>query len=250
MIPEKNRAPQLEGGHSTKIGGMCNPKHHSISPKFYELLIKTELNGENDMYFKNFYNHIKMCLNVVTRLQEDLLPSYQSIKRYSEFEDYFLPYHDHPSYYWNAQTCTSLENSLVVVLTNDTYVKSSMAPQAYKAVKTHGHEISIWRIISRPLHPHTPHLEGMNGDVQSDLATLTFKNVEKLEDFHSRIIRLQQYLILYGETISPTRLIFQCIKSLLTSDKLKSFMVPKMIDLIKFLENYRKLAVYKEVNIH
>ena len=31
----------------------------------------------------------------------------------------------------------------------------------------------------------------MNGDVQSDLATLEFKNGEKLEYFHSRIIRLQ-----------------------------------------------------------
>ena len=35
----------------------------------------------------NFYNNIKMCLNAVTRLLEDLLPTYQSIKRHSEFEN-------------------------------------------------------------------------------------------------------------------------------------------------------------------
>ena len=35
------RAPPLEGGHFTKIGGMWNFKHEISSPKFYELLIKT-----------------------------------------------------------------------------------------------------------------------------------------------------------------------------------------------------------------
>ena len=39
------------------------------------------------MELKNFYNYIKMCLNVVTRLREDLLPDYQSIKRHAEFEE-------------------------------------------------------------------------------------------------------------------------------------------------------------------
>ena len=32
----------------------------------------------------------------------------------------------------------------------------------------------------------------MNGDVNSDLATLELKNREQIEDFHSRILRLQQ----------------------------------------------------------
>ena len=67
-----------------------------------------------------------------------------------------------------------------------------MAPQAYKVVSTHAHEISVWTIISRLLHSRAPHLIGMNGDVQSDLSTLAFRNGEQLEDFHIRILRLQQ----------------------------------------------------------
>ena len=67
-----------------------------------------------------------------------------------------------------------------------------MAPQAYKVVSTYGHEILGWTILSRLIHSRAPHLGVMNGDVQSDLATLSFNNGEQLEDFHSRIIRLQQ----------------------------------------------------------
>ena len=40
-VPANRRAPQLDGGHSTKIGGMWTLKHEIISPKFHELLIKT-----------------------------------------------------------------------------------------------------------------------------------------------------------------------------------------------------------------
>ena len=94
-------------------------------------------------------------------------------------------------------------------MTNDTSVKSSMAPQSYKVVSTHVHEISGWNILSRLLHSHAPNLGGMNGDVQSDLATLALKNGEKLEYFHGRIIRLQQEIMLFGDIFSPTRLIFQ-----------------------------------------
>ena len=67
-----------------------------------------------------------------------------------------------------------------------------MAPQDYKVVITHAHEISGWNILYRILHSRAPHLGGMNGDVQSNLSTLTFKNGEQLEYFHSRILRLQQ----------------------------------------------------------
>ena len=56
-------------------------------------------------------------------------------------------------------------------MTNETCVKSSMAPQAYKVVSAHAHEISGWTIISRLLYSCAPHLGGMNGDVKSDLAT-------------------------------------------------------------------------------
>ena len=66
----------------------------------------------------------------------------------------------------------------------------------------------------------------MNGDVQYDLATLAFKNGEQLEDFHIRILRLQQEIILSGDIISPTRLLFQYMKALSKSDKLRAFIAP------------------------
>ena len=68
VVPDKRRDPTLEGGNSTKIGGMWNLKRDISSPKFYELLIKIELKEETDMDLKNFYNHIKMFLNEVTIL--------------------------------------------------------------------------------------------------------------------------------------------------------------------------------------
>ena len=142
------------------------------------------------MDLKNFYNHIKMFLNEEIRLLEDPLPGYQYIKRHSEFAEYFIQDRDHPSYYWNFQIYTSIGHWLLVEMTNETCVKSSMAPQSYKIVRIHAHEISGWKILSRLLHSCAPHFGGMNGDVQSDLATLEFKNGEELEDFHSRIIRL------------------------------------------------------------
>ena len=69
------KAPTLDSGHSTKVGGMWTLKHDISSPKFYELLIKIELIGGTYLDLKIFYNYIKICLNAVTRLQEDLLPS-------------------------------------------------------------------------------------------------------------------------------------------------------------------------------
>ena len=87
VVPTNNRDPPLEGGHTTKIHGMWTLKHEIRSPKFYELLIKTELKGYTALYLKNFFNRINMSLNAVTRLREYLLPYYQSIKRYSEIEE-------------------------------------------------------------------------------------------------------------------------------------------------------------------
>ena len=63
------RAPPLEGTHSTNIGGMCTLKHEISSPKFYELLIKTELKGDTALDLKNLYNHVNISLNAVTRLR-------------------------------------------------------------------------------------------------------------------------------------------------------------------------------------
>ena len=68
---------------------------------------------------------------------------------------------------------------MLVEMNNDTCVKYSMAPQAYKVVNNHAHEISGWRIIYRLLHLRAPHIGGMNCDVQSDISTLVFNNREK-----------------------------------------------------------------------
>ena len=76
VVPTNRRDTPLEGGHYTKIGGMWTLKHEISSPKLYELVIKTELKGSTALDLKNFYNHINMYLNAVTRLIEDLLPDY------------------------------------------------------------------------------------------------------------------------------------------------------------------------------
>ena len=68
VVMANRRAPPLDSGRSTQISGMCTLKHEISSPKFYELLIKIELKGDTNLDLNNFYNHIKMCLNVVTRL--------------------------------------------------------------------------------------------------------------------------------------------------------------------------------------
>ena len=132
-----------------------------------------------------------MCLNFVTRLREDLLPAYQSIKIHPEFEEWFVQYRDHPSYYCNFHIYTYLGHSLLVKFTNSTCVKSFMSPQAWKVVNTHAHEISEWIIISRLIYSQAPHLWEINVDVQSDLATLAFNNREQIEDFCIRILILQ-----------------------------------------------------------
>ena len=108
VVLTNKRDPPLEGGHYTKIGSFWNFKHEIISPKFYENLINTVIKAETDLKLKKFYSHINMCLNASTRLQEALIPSYQYIKRNSDFEEYFVPDSDHPSYYLYAQTYTSL----------------------------------------------------------------------------------------------------------------------------------------------
>ena len=152
VVHTNRRAQPLEGGHSTNIGGMWTLKHEISSPKFYGLLIKTELKGGTALHLKNLFNHIKMSLNAVTRIREDLLPYYQSIKRHSEFKEYFVSDRDLPSYSCNVIVYTSLGHSLLVAIQNYTCVKSFMAPKAYKVFSTHAHEISGWTILSRLLH--------------------------------------------------------------------------------------------------
>ena len=58
------------------------------------------------------------------------------------------------------------------------------------------------------------HIVNIDGDVQSELVTLSFKQGENLKI-------LQKERNIYGETVSPKRLILQYIKSLSNSDKLK-----------------------------
>ena len=60
VVPSNKKDPPLEGGHSAKNGGMWNLKHETISPKFYELPIKTQLKVDTDMDLKNFYNYNRM----------------------------------------------------------------------------------------------------------------------------------------------------------------------------------------------
>ena len=102
VVPANRRDPPLEGVHYTKIGGMWTLKHEISSPKLCELLIKKSLKGDTTLYLKKLYNHINMCLNAMTRLQEGLLPGYQSMKKNSEFDEYFIPDRDHHSYSWNV----------------------------------------------------------------------------------------------------------------------------------------------------
>ena len=101
MVPNNKKYQTLEGGTSTKIGGMWILKHDISARKLYELLVKIELKGYTALELNKLYNYIKICLNAVTRLREDLIPVYQTIKRHSDFEEYFGPDRDHPSYYWN-----------------------------------------------------------------------------------------------------------------------------------------------------
>ena len=98
VVLANRRDPPSNGGQSIKIGGMWTLKHEISSPKLYEIFIKTEIKLDTDLDIRNFYNYIKMCLNAVTRLREDLLPHYKYVKRHSEFAEYFIPDRDHPSY--------------------------------------------------------------------------------------------------------------------------------------------------------
>ena len=131
-----------------------------------------------------------------------------------------------------------------MALTNYTFVKSSMAPQDYKVVSTHANKILGWTILYRLLYSRAPHLGRMNGDVQSDLATVAFKNGEQHDYFHGRILRLQQEIMLSGEIFFPNRLLFQYMNSFSKSYNLRDFIALKMTDLITFLDNNGKSNVY------
>ena len=56
--------------------------------------------------------------------------------------------------------------------------------------------------------------------------------------------------MLSGDIVSPTRLIFQYMKALINSEKLRAFIDPKMTDIITFLDNNGKYSVYIGGYIH
>ena len=82
-----------------------------------------------------------------------------------------------------------------------------MEPQAFKVVTTHTNKIFVCTILSITISDRYSHLGGMNGDVQTNLATLEFKKRKNDEVFHERILRLQQEISLSGEPVSPTRIL-------------------------------------------
>ena len=74
--------------HRWMVGSMKNWWHVDSETwdhlkTLYGLLIKTWIIGDTSMDLKNFYNHIKMCLDAVDRRREGLLPDYQYIKQNS-----------------------------------------------------------------------------------------------------------------------------------------------------------------------
>ena len=124
-----------------------------------------------------------------------------------------------------------------------------MSYQAYKVFTTHAHEI-LWRkIISILLLARDPNLGDTNGDVQSDLSSLAFNNRWQLEDFHRRIIRLQQEINLPGETDSPTRLLLQHMKVLSKKNEFTAFLATKMTYLNIFLDRNGKPSIYAGKNL-
>ena len=66
VFPDNNKAPTLDGKYYEKISVRRAVKHDISSQKLYELLIRIELKDDTALELKNFYNHIKMCMNVVT----------------------------------------------------------------------------------------------------------------------------------------------------------------------------------------
>ena len=56
--------------------------------------------------------------------------------------------------------------------------------------------------------------------------------------------------MLSGEIFSPTRFLFRYMKALTKSEKIRAFIAPNMKDLITFLDNNVKSAVYTGGDIH
>ena len=59
---------------------MWNLKHETTHQNSITYSSSNNSKGNTDLELNKLYNHIKMRLNEVTRLQGDLLPDYQYIK--------------------------------------------------------------------------------------------------------------------------------------------------------------------------
>ena len=104
-----------------------------------------------------------------------ILSSYQVITRHTFFHDQFGKDRSQPSYTCNNNNPTEIGSYLLVTLTNETLIKYSIVPQAYKVITNHVNEFSVWIILSRLLHTREPHNGGITDDVQTDLVTLDLK---------------------------------------------------------------------------
>ena len=68
VVPANRRAQPSDSGQSTKNGGMCTLKHEISSPKFYEIIINTELKVDTALDLNNLYNYTNMCINALNRI--------------------------------------------------------------------------------------------------------------------------------------------------------------------------------------
>ena len=68
VVSDNKKAIPLEGGYSTKNGYLWTLKHDIRSPKFYELIINTELKVTLLWTSRTSTTTKNMCTNTVTRL--------------------------------------------------------------------------------------------------------------------------------------------------------------------------------------
>ena len=130
VVHTNKKVSPLKGGKSHKIGGIWTIKHEIISPKLYEILINKYLKRDTSLDLKNFYNHIKMCLNAVKNVESIL----SLLTRKSKVTPLFMK-----NIYQTFLTLTTLRMIRRTlpwvahfwrVLTNDICIKSSISSQS------------------------------------------------------------------------------------------------------------------------
>ena len=93
--------------------------------------------------------------------------------------------------------------------------------------------LKVWMVIFSMIYPPSYSI------TENSLKTF----ISVFLDYNKKIFSLEKFF-------SPTRLIFQYMKALSNSDKLRAFIAPKMEDLITYLDNNVKSVVYKGGGIH